>query len=173
MAPTTESHKQVTNGEKKPPVKKAEEEDEDALTLATQITGSIVIPLALRSAIEVGVFDILAKAGEGAELSTKDIAVQIGSNNPEAPTMLDRLLSLLTTHSLLHCSVSQHSERLYSLSKGSKYFVTGADGVSLGPTLALLLDNVFYQSWSVLVLIHYLVSSINVCFCVYLTSLIE
>lgn len=161
MAPTTESHKHVTNGEKKPPLIKAQEEDENALTLATQITGSIVIPLALRSAIELGVFEILAKAGEGAELSTKDIAVQIGSNNPEAPTMLDRLLRLLTTHSLLNCSaVSQHSERLYSLSNGSKYFVAGADGVSLGPTLALLLDNVFYQSWSVLVCLFNLTSLI-------------
>ncbi|XP_025678522.1 anthranilate N-methyltransferase [Arachis hypogaea] len=83
-------------------------------------------------------------------LSTKQIASQIRSNNPEAPHMLDHLLRLLASHSLLRCSVSQqdHSHRLYSLSPRSKYFVTDADdGNSLGPTLALLLDNVFYQSW--------------------------
>lgn len=156
MAPSSESHTKLANGEDKHlKPKEEEEEEEDALTFSMQMMGSIVTPLALRSAIDLGVFDILAKAGEGAKLSAKDIAVQIGTNNPEAPTMLDRLLRLLATHSLLCCSVPQHPQgvglpqRLYSLSRGSKYFVTDADGVSLGPILALLLDNVFYKSWSV------------------------
>ncbi|XP_057717881.1 cathecol O-methyltransferase 1-like [Arachis stenosperma] len=73
-------------------------------------------------------------------LSAKEIASQIGSKNPEAPQMLDRLLRLLASHSLLRCSVSQqdHSHRLYSLSRSP---------LAPRPTLALLLDNVFYQSW--------------------------
>nr|AFK44249.1 unknown [Lotus japonicus] len=128
-----------------------EEEEEDGFLFGMQIMGSFVVPLALRSAIDLGVFDILAKAGEGAKLSANDIALEIGTNNPEAPAMLDRLLRMLASHSLLSCSVSvsdQHSRRFYSLSHGSKYFVINADGVSLGATLALLIDNVFYQSWT-------------------------
>jgi caffeic acid 3-O-methyltransferase len=159
MAPstTTESNKQhIPNGKDKhlkPQEEEEEEEDDDALQFANQITGSIVVPLALRSAIDLGIFDILAKAGEGAELSAQDIAVKIGTNNPEAPTMLNRLLRLLASHSILnYSSVPQHDhpqslQIFYSLSNRSKYFVTDADGISFGPTLALLLDNVFYQSW--------------------------
>jgi caffeic acid 3-O-methyltransferase len=152
MAPsTTESNKQqIPNGKDNHLKPQQQEEDDDALEFATQITGSIVVPLALRSAIDLGIFDILAKAGEGAELSAQDIAVKIGTNNPEAPTMLNRLLRLLASHSILNSSVpQQHDDQqiFYSLSNRSKYFVTDADGISLGPTLALLLDNVFYQSW--------------------------
>ncbi|KAL4287338.1 hypothetical protein AHAS_Ahas19G0176200 [Arachis hypogaea] len=131
-------------------VKKEEKEEEDSLVLAMEMLGLNVVPLAVNSAVELCVFDTIAKSGEGAMLSTKQIASQIRSNNPEAPHMLDHLLRLLASHSLLRCSVSQqdHSHRLYSLSPRSKYFVTDADdGNSLGPTLALLLDNVFYQSW--------------------------
>ncbi|KAL1313372.1 hypothetical protein AAHE18_16G107600 [Arachis hypogaea] len=130
--------------------KEEEKEEEDSLSLAMEMLGLNVVPLAVNSAVELGVFDTIAKAGEGAMLSEKEIASQIGSKNPETPQMLDRLLRLLASHSLLRCSVSQqdHSHRLYSLSPRSKYFVTDADdGSSLGPTLALLLDNVFYQSW--------------------------
>lgn len=151
MAPSTESDKQHTNGKDKH--LKEGEKEEDAFEFSMQIAGSIVVPLALRSAIDLGIFDILSKAGEGAELSTQDISLQIGTNNPQAPTMLDRLLRLLASHSILNCSVPQHPQnpqRLYSLSHRSKYFVSDADGVSLGPTMALLLDNVFYQSWLVL-----------------------
>jgi caffeic acid 3-O-methyltransferase len=154
MAPsTTESNKQqIPNGKDNHLKPQQQEEDDDALEFATQITGSIVVPLALRSAIDLGIFDILAKAGEGAELSAQDIAVKIGTNNPEAPTMLNRLLRLLASHSILNSSVPQHDhpqnlQIFYSLSNRSKYFVTDADGISFGPTLALLLDNVFYQSW--------------------------
>ncbi|CAJ2631244.1 unnamed protein product [Trifolium pratense] len=152
MSPSTtqSNEQQIPNGKDKN-LLKTQQDDEEALQFASQITGSIVVPLALRSAIDLGIFDILAKAGEGAQLSAQDIAVKIGTNNPEAPTMLDRLLRLLASHSILNSSVPQHPQSLeifYSLSNRSKYFVTDADGISLGPTLALILDNVFYQSWS-------------------------
>ena len=157
MAPSSESESNTKLGEGEANHHKPEEEEEDSLIFAMQMTGSTVVSLALQSAIELGMFDIIAEAGEGARLSAKDIAAQIGTNNPEAPTMLDRLLRLLASHSLLHCTVPQDPQsllglpqRLYSLTPRSKYFVTDADGVSLGPTLALLMDKVFYQSWSVL-----------------------
>ncbi|KAL4391317.1 hypothetical protein HN51_012471 [Arachis hypogaea] len=131
--------------------KEEEKKEEDSLSLAMEMLGLNVAPLAVNSAVELGVFDTIAKAGEGAMLSAKEIASQIGSNNSKAPHMLDHFLKLLASHSLLCCSVFQqdHSHRLYSLSPSSKYFVTDADdGSSLGPTFALLLDNVFYQSWT-------------------------
>lgn len=151
MSPPTTNEQQITpNGKDNKHLKTQQDvDDEDALQFASQMTGSIVVPLALRSAIDLGIFDILAKAGEGAQLSAEEIAVKIGTNNPEAPTMLNRLLRLLVSHSILNSSVPENQLQIfYSLCNRSKYFVTDADGISLGPTLALLLDNVFYQSWS-------------------------
>ncbi|MCI53040.1 caffeic acid 3-O-methyltransferase-like, partial [Trifolium medium] len=51
-----------------------------------------MLPLTVQSAVELGIFDILAKEGKDAKLSANDIAVKIGSKNPEVPTMLNRLL---------------------------------------------------------------------------------
>ncbi|MCH79658.1 anthranilate N-methyltransferase-like [Trifolium medium] len=124
---------------------KPQQGEDPVLVFTSQITGSIIVPLALRSAIDLGIFEILAKAGEGAQLSAEDIAVKIGTNNPLAPTMLDRLLRLLVSHSILNSSVPDQ-QILYSLS--NRFFLADADGISVGPTLALLLDDVYHQSWS-------------------------
>ncbi|OIW16867.1 hypothetical protein TanjilG_16447 [Lupinus angustifolius] len=56
-------------------------EDEEAFSYATQLGFSIVLSMSLQSAIELGVFDILQKAGPGAQLSTK----QIASHSPSYP----------------------------------------------------------------------------------------
>ncbi|MED6160144.1 hypothetical protein PIB30_048624 [Stylosanthes scabra] len=133
--------------------KEEEEEEEDAFFIA-QMANTVVVPFAVRTTIELGVFEIIAKAGEGAKLSAKDIVDQIGTNNPEAATMLDRVLSLLACHSFLRCCIVQDPEnpnslheRLYSLSPVSKYFVTDADGLTFGPNLMLLLDKVLNPAW--------------------------
>ena len=105
--------------------------------------------MALQTAVELGIFDVIAKAGEGAKLSAKDIAAQIGCENPEAAAMLDRVLKLLASHSVLCCSVADESnfQRLYSMAPVSRFFALDADGVSLGPLLIMLQDKVFQESW--------------------------
>ncbi|XP_020203601.1 anthranilate N-methyltransferase isoform X2 [Cajanus cajan] len=150
MAPMLESNE---NGEAKQ-VRKHVEEKEDGILFAMAMMSSMVLPLGVRTAVELGIFDIIAKAGEGAKLSAEDIVKQIGSKNPEAATMLDRLLSLLASHSMLSTSlaegelVSVSPKKLYGLTFASKYFVTDHHGVSFGPALNLTLDRVFLESWS-------------------------
>ncbi|XP_016164323.1 anthranilate N-methyltransferase-like [Arachis ipaensis] len=148
MAPASESDAKLLELLKLP----QDEEEVDGF-LFSQMAWSIVVPMALRTTIELGVFDIIAKEGEGAKLSAKDIVDDIGTKNPEAASMLDRVLRLLASHSLLSCSVVEDPQssnnlhqRLYSLSPVSKYFLGDADGVSLGPSLWLHLDKVFTQS---------------------------
>ncbi|KAK7258434.1 hypothetical protein RIF29_24011 [Crotalaria pallida] len=149
MATSLESN---GNGTEQKILNKVEKEDSDYDT-AMQWVCSIVFPMVLRSAIGLGVFEILAKAGEGAKLSAKDIAIEIGTSNKEAPTMLERLLRLLASHSVLNCHVPQdhaqnnNNNNLYSLTPASKYFVKDADGLSGGSGLTLVMDKVFYESW--------------------------
>ena len=100
---------EITNNHEAKDLK--QEEEEDGILFALKLLSSIVVPMAVRSAVELGIFNIFAKVGdEGVKLSAQDhIASQIGSKNSEAPNMLDRLLKLLASHSLLACSLSEEA----------------------------------------------------------------
>ncbi|MBA0870532.1 hypothetical protein Goshw_013748, partial [Gossypium schwendimanii] len=50
---------------------------------------------------QLGVFDILAKAGPHAKLSSNHIASEIGTKNPDAASLLDRMLKLLACYDLV------------------------------------------------------------------------
>lgn len=80
-------------------------EEEKSFTYAMQLVNSSVLSMAMHSAIELGIFDIIAKAGEGAKLSAKDIAAKLPCKNSEGATMLDRILRLLVCHSIIDCTV--------------------------------------------------------------------
>ncbi|KAL0351468.1 UNVERIFIED_CONTAM: Caffeic acid 3-O-methyltransferase [Sesamum calycinum] len=82
-------------------------EDEEAGVLALASCVSHVFPMALDAAIQLDLFDIIARAGVGALLSPSDIASQLPASNDGAAGVLDSLLRLLATHSLLTCSVSK------------------------------------------------------------------
>ena len=56
-----------------------EQEEEDGILFAMNLATSVAFPLAVKSAIELGIFNILAKDGEGAKLLANYIASQIGS----------------------------------------------------------------------------------------------
>ncbi|KAM5555801.1 caffeic acid 3-O-methyltransferase [Rosa sericea] len=139
------------------PVMTSTKEEEESFSYAMQLVTSTVLSMSMQSAVELGVFDIIAKAGAGAGLSSTQIAAQLGTKNSEAPMMLDRILRLLASHSVLNCTVvnanDDHSDgpnfqRVYSLAPVSKYFVkSDEDGVSLGALMALIQDKVFLDSW--------------------------
>ncbi|KOM29122.1 hypothetical protein LR48_Vigan635s004700 [Vigna angularis] len=119
-----------------------------------QLVSSVVLPMALQSATELGVFEVLKEAGEGAKLSAKDIASKISCTNPEAASMLDRLLALLSSHSILDSSLVSENlvpptfHRLYSITPLAAFFARDSDGVSLGPAIALVQDKIFLSCWS-------------------------
>ncbi|KAF2283205.1 hypothetical protein GH714_043537 [Hevea brasiliensis] len=114
-----------------------------------------VLPMVMQTAIDLGIFDIIAKAGPDTKLSAFNIAAQISScQNPDAPMMLDRILRLLASHCVLGCSLSSNAQgthqRLYHLNYVSKYFVKNEDGVSLGPFMTSNQDRVYMESWPLL-----------------------
>ncbi|KAF3456588.1 hypothetical protein FNV43_RR01242 [Rhamnella rubrinervis] len=132
-------------------VQTPKEEEEESMCYAIQLVYSSGLPLSLICAMELGVFDIIAKAGPGAKLSPTEIAAKLPiTNNPGAPSMLESILMLLASHSVLSCSVSDEnaSQRLYGLLPVCKFFVTDKDGVSLRPYMQVFQDNVFLASWS-------------------------
>ncbi|KAF8379826.1 hypothetical protein HHK36_029275 [Tetracentron sinense] len=130
--------------------KTSSDEEEDCL-FAMQLVGSAVLPMVMKAAIELDVLETISRAGPGAHLSPSEIASHLPTHNPEAPIMLDRMLRLLASYSVLTCSLTTHADgklqRLYGLAPVCKYFIPNEDGVSMAPVMFLLQDKVFMDSW--------------------------
>ncbi|PPD66654.1 hypothetical protein GOBAR_DD36467 [Gossypium barbadense] len=91
-------------------------EEEEAFGYAMFLRSSGIFPYVLDAAIQLGVFDILAKAGPHAKLSSNHIASEIGTKNPGAASLLDRMLKLLACYDLVTgTSYGENGERLYEL----------------------------------------------------------
>ncbi|WMV34460.1 hypothetical protein MTR67_027845 [Solanum verrucosum] len=116
---------------------------------AMQLLSSSVLPFVLHSTIELDVFEILAKAND-TQLSSSQIVSKMPCNNPiDAANMLDRMLYVLATYSLLTCSINNNNNvRLYGLSPVGKMFVSdNEDSASLMPLLDLLQQKVVINTW--------------------------
>ncbi|XVF33072.1 hypothetical protein REPUB_Repub17cG0136700 [Reevesia pubescens] len=124
-----------------------EDQENETYSFIKQLVTGIVLPMALKTAIDLGVFEIIAKAGPGAKLSATDIAAQMPTKNQGAPIMVDRISRLLASHNVLGCSLVG-PERHYSLSPVSYKFVPDQDGISVGPCMALIHDKFWLDSWS-------------------------
>lgn len=131
----------------------AHDEEDSHRHYAMQLATASTVPMVLKAAVELGVFEIIQRAGPGALLSPSQIASQFPSqNNPHAPFMLDRMLCLLSSHSIVTCSLASTNqdgqvERLYGLAPVSKYFIPNQDGGSLSPFTILFQDRVSMHMW--------------------------
>lgn len=127
-------------------------EDENCL-FAMQLATASVLPMALRTAIELHLLEIMAKAGKGAQLSSSEIASYLPTKNPDAPIIIDRMLRLFASYSILTCTLvtdkDGHAQRLYGLAPVCKYLTKNEDGCSLAPFLLRFQSNVSINCWYV------------------------
>ncbi|KAH9724435.1 Flavone 3'-O-methyltransferase 1 [Citrus sinensis] len=125
--------------------------DEEANLLAMQLTSASVLPMVLKSAIELDLLEIIAKSGPDAFMSPKDIASQLPTKNPDAHIVLDRILRLLASYSVLNCSLRNlpdgKVERLYGLAPVCKFLTKNEDGVTLSDLCLMNQDKVLMESW--------------------------
>ncbi|KAL9232146.1 hypothetical protein vseg_007285 [Gypsophila vaccaria] len=133
------------------------DEEVDNFVLAAQLVQSSVLPIALNTALELNLIGIISQARPNQRLSAKEISAQLGTSNtndqnPNRSLMLDRILVLLASYSIVSCNVrpakSGDFEREYGLGKLSKYFLPDHNGCSLAPLLALFMDPVVQASWT-------------------------
>ncbi|KAI3431943.1 uncharacterized protein J3R85_007826 [Psidium guajava] len=125
-----------------PSIADDQETADNAWVQAMLFVSSNVFPMALKAAIQLGVFDIMARAGPGALVSASEVASQLTTQSSEADPKLDRMLRLLASHSLLSCEVRERDgglavERLYGLTPAARYFLKGEDEGSLASLLEL------------------------------------
>jgi len=125
--------------------------NEDEWLLGMELGNFSCLPMGMKAAIELDVLQIIANAGNGVQLSPRQIVAHIPTTNPDAAITLDRILRVLASHSVLSCSVTTDengkAERLYGLTPLCKYLVKNQDGVSLAPLVLMNQDKVFMESW--------------------------
>ncbi|KAK8481075.1 hypothetical protein V6N13_102485 [Hibiscus sabdariffa] len=125
--------------------------DEEAMLIAMQLSFASALPMVLKSAIELNLLEIMAKAGPGALLSTKEVAAQLSTINPDAPVMLDRMFRCLSSYSVLTCSLRTlpdgKVERLYGLGPVCKFFTKNEYGGSVSSISLLVQDKVYMECW--------------------------
>ncbi|CAN0889289.1 Caffeic acid 3-O-methyltransferase 1 [Linum grandiflorum] len=123
-------------------------QNESFLYAMQHVMGSVV-PMTLQAANELGIFTIMAAEAAGAKLSASQIVSKLDSSdttNPDAPVMVDRILRLLASQSIVDCTL-EDKQRKYGLNSVSKFFVKNENGVSLAPLMSLVHDKVFLGSW--------------------------
>nr|GEY49873.1 caffeic acid 3-O-methyltransferase [Tanacetum cinerariifolium] len=125
----------------------------ESILYAAQLATACTLPMVLKAAIELDLLEIIVKEGPDGSCSASELAAQVGAtvNNPEAPVMLDRMCSLLASHSVLTCSLKEtHDgvrERFYSLAPVCKFLIKNEDGVSLAPLILMNHDKILMESW--------------------------
>lgn len=95
---------------------------EEAFTYAKIITQLSTLTHFMHAAVELNVFDIIANHANE-PVSASQIAASFPQHNvTKSPFLLDRMLSLFASFSLLNVTQNSTSQRLYTLSPAGKYF---------------------------------------------------
>jgi caffeic acid 3-O-methyltransferase len=122
------------------------EKVDDAYLSALILSFSRIFPAILNAAVDLNLFDIIAKlqssSGNNSSFSASEIASQFPNQHTELAERLERMLNVLASNSLLNCSIRTNEdgkrERVFGLSSIGQYFAFDKDGGSLGPLSTLI-----------------------------------
>ncbi|CAN6459963.1 unnamed protein product [Victoria cruziana] len=113
--------------------------------------------MALKAAIDLGILELMGKASEEeglTQLTSEEIAARLHARNPDAPALLERLLRLLASHSILTCTTTGTNNDnngnirwRYGLGNKAKFLFGNENGGSFGPLLLTLQDKVYMEPW--------------------------
>jgi caffeic acid 3-O-methyltransferase len=131
----------------------SEQTEDSACLSAMVLTTNLVYPAVLNAAIDLNLFEIIAKATPPATfMSPTEIASKLppSSQHSDLPNRLDRMLRLLASYSILTSSTRTTEngiERVYGLSMVGKYLVPDESRVSLASITAFLCYPALLQVW--------------------------
>lgn len=139
------------------PIKEEEQPDEENVSLqAESLVNTLAFPMVLKAALELGVIETIAAAvDEGVWLSSYEIALRLPTKptNPEAPVLLDRMLILLASHSILkyrtvETGENENTKMVYAAEPVCRFFLNRGDGSgSLAPLFMVNLSEVYFKTW--------------------------
>ncbi|CAL9237651.1 unnamed protein product [Arabidopsis halleri] len=133
-------------------IKEEQRFDEDTVSLqAERILHATAFPMVLKTALELGIIDMITSVDDGVWLSPSEIAFGLPTKptNPEAPVLLDRMLVLLASHSILKYRTvetgenigSRKTERVYASEPVCKFFLNRGDGSGSLATLFMVFQS--------------------------------
>ncbi|CAA7043790.1 unnamed protein product [Microthlaspi erraticum] len=145
----------------KPSLNKEERFDEETLSLQGEriLYTAMAFPMVFKSALELGVIDTIAAVDEGVWLSSSEIVHRLPTKptNPNAAVMLDRMLGLLASYSILKYRMvetgengaTRKFERVYAAEPVCMSFLNRGDGSgSLASLFMLSTSEVFFKTWA-------------------------
>ena len=152
LSDSLNSHTSKMGSSEQTPATQQQKEEEEVGKLAVRLANAAILPMVLKSAMELNLIDIISEAGTGAFLSPSEIAAKLPTKNQDAPVLLDRMLRLLASYSILKCTlrtrgIDGETERLYGVESICKFLVKNPDGGSVAPLFLLHHDKVLMESW--------------------------
>ncbi|XP_076928374.1 caffeic acid 3-O-methyltransferase-like isoform X1 [Bidens hawaiensis] len=125
-------------------------EEEEGLLRVYQINEGIALPMVIKTATELDLFEIMAKT-PGAHFFCFDLASSLPRQTHETPALIERVLRFLASQSILTLTVvkDEHgdSKTLYGMTPLSNNFVRKQDGTSLASSVLFIYDKVFIDCW--------------------------
>lgn len=126
-------------------------DDSDTL-LAMVLGANMVFPAVLNAAIELNLFEIIAKESNGDFMSASEIASKLPTQHSDLPNRLDRMLRMLASYSLLSVSTRTNDDdstvRVYGVTTSGKYFVNDEnDGGYLGSFTSFMCHRALLGVW--------------------------
>lgn len=129
-------------------------EEQNLSLYAMILSSSSVLPMVLKTAIDLGLFDILAESTSSSSLSVSQIVSLLSAQTQQHhdSSLVDRILRCLASYSIVTCSVStDHGEprAVYGLAPVAKYFTTKNQdgGGSLASLVKLFQDKIVVDIW--------------------------
>ncbi|XP_074575753.1 caffeic acid 3-O-methyltransferase-like [Curcuma longa] len=122
------------------------EEEEQEYSRAFQLSYATVLPMVLKTAIELGLLEMLVEAGPTAALSSEELAARLPTTNPSAADMVERILRLLAANAVVGCT-ADGGRRKYSAAPVCKYLVQNDDGGTVADLVLLHQDQVLLDMW--------------------------
>ncbi|KAL8225009.1 hypothetical protein R6Q57_017566 [Mikania cordata] len=125
-------------------------EEEEGLLRVNQINGGIVLPMVIKTAIELDLFETMAKT-PGGRFSCFDLASSLPRQNHQTSALIERILRLLASYSVLTSTMvkDEHGESkmLYGMTPVSNNYVRNQDGTCHASSLLLIYDKVLVDCW--------------------------
>ncbi|XP_045826888.1 isoliquiritigenin 2'-O-methyltransferase-like [Trifolium pratense] len=132
----------------------SEQTEDSAYLSAMLVTTNLVYSAVLNAAIDLNLFEIIAKATPcGAFMSPSEIASKLpqSTQHSDLSNRLDRMLRLLASYSILISftrTTENGTERVYGLSMVGKCFVPDESGGSLASITSFIYSPALLQVWA-------------------------
>ncbi|KAL4558580.1 hypothetical protein LXL04_036781 [Taraxacum kok-saghyz] len=126
--------------------------EEVELLKVMQMVAGTILPMVMKTAIELDLFEIMVKVtNSGGQFTSSDIVSCLPTQNPQTPIIIERILRYLASKSILTSKFSTNengdTNKSYAMTPICKYFVNNEEGASFASFFLFQNDKVVIDSW--------------------------